>query len=90
MPNSTNNCDVGIDFLILWPLPFLFSFLAFAAAAAASWESCDALSRVGMRTRLERRGSGLELSVSGSELVELSVGLSSRDDMLGVLGSPES
>jgi hypothetical protein len=37
MPNSTNNCDVGIDFLIFWPLPFLFSLvLAFAAAAAAS------------------------------------------------------
>jgi hypothetical protein len=90
MPNSTNNYDVGIGFLILWPLPFLFSFLAFAAATAASWESCDALSRVGLRTRLEQRGSGLELSVSGSELVELSVGLLSSIDMLSVLGSPKS
>jgi len=45
---------------------------------------------VGLRTQLEQRGSGLELSISGSELVELSVGLLSSIDMLSVLGSPKS
>jgi hypothetical protein len=60
---------------------FPFGLFAAAAAAAASWESCDACTRVGLRTRPERRGSGLELSVSGS------VELSSGDDMLGVLES---
>jgi hypothetical protein len=41
---------------------------------------------VGLRTRPEQRGSGLELLVS----VELSVKLLSNDDMLGVLDSSES
>jgi len=35
MPNSSNNCDVGIDFLIFLPFVFFLS-LAFAIAAAAS------------------------------------------------------
>ena len=93
MPNSLSNCDVGIDFLIFLLL-FLFPSLAFAvaAAAAASWESWDALSRVGLRTRLNQQGSRLELSVSGSVklFAELSVKLSSDNGMLSVLGSSKS
>jgi hypothetical protein len=86
MPNSSSSCDVGTDFLIfllLLPLPFS---LVFAFAAAASCDSCDATARVGLRTRPERRGSRLELSVSRSvALLELSVELSSSDELLSVL-----
>jgi hypothetical protein len=42
------------------------------------------MSRVGLRTRPERRGSGFDLLVSGS------VELLSRDDMLGVVDSSEN
>jgi hypothetical protein len=74
MPNSSNSCDVGTDFLIfLLPLPLPLALL-FAIAIATSCDSCDALSREGLHTRPERRGSGLELSVSFS--VELSDELS--------------
>jgi hypothetical protein len=83
MPNSSNNCDVGIDFLIFLRLPFSF---VFAFAIAASWDSCDALSWISLRTRLERRGSRLELLVLGSVKVELS----SLDKMLSVLESSDS
>jgi hypothetical protein len=69
-----------MSFAFLTFFPFGL-FAAVAAAAAASWESCDACARVGLRTRPERRGSGLELSVSGS------AELSSSDDMLSVLES---
>jgi hypothetical protein len=83
--NSSNSCDVGIDFLIFLPLPLPFAFaLALAAAAAASCESCDTLSRVGLLTRLERRGSALT-SLS-FEPLELLFG----DDMLSVLDSCDS
>jgi len=47
-------------------------------------ESWDFLYLVGVRTRRECRGSGLELSVSGA------VELSSSDDMLSVVDSSES
>ena len=88
MPNSSNSCDVGTDFLIFllpWPLSFV---LVFAIAIAASCDSCNALSREGLHTWPERRGSGLELSVSFS--VELLGKLSSSDDMLRVLESIDS
>jgi hypothetical protein len=90
-PNSLSSCDVGTDFLIfllLLPLPFS---LVFAFAAAASCDSCDATVRVGLRTQPERRGSVLELSVSGSvALSELSVEPPSSDKLLGTghLNSP--
>jgi len=46
------------------------------------------LFRVGLRTRPERRDSGLELPASGS--VELSVELSFNDNMLRILDGSES
>jgi hypothetical protein len=64
-------------------LPFSF---VFAFAIAASWDSCNALSQVDLRTQPERRGSGLELSVPESVEVELSP----EDEMLGVLESSDS
>jgi hypothetical protein len=85
MPISSNSCDVGIHFLIFLRLPFS---VVFAFAIAASWDSCDALSQVGLCTRPERRASGFELLVSVE--AELSSDELSSDEMLGVLESSDS
>src|SRR5579871_5509724 len=89
MLNSSNNCDVEIDFLAFRSLPRPLALpcwrvalrSAFSLSALASWDIWDVLSLVALVTRPERRGSPVYLSL---------VSVSEQWDRLGALPLEET
>ena len=82
MVNSSKSCEVFISFAFLTFFPFGL-FAVATSAAALSCDACDAASRVGLLTRLDRWGSGLISESLSEELLLEDIPIST----LGVLES---